>query len=95
MQRFDQIDSIESLEMDSWTNSKLFRPKLSLNRTKNGLSGMYVFGHFKVLSYTYNTTTMNLADFDLIINLLLILICFAVLLFLTLKKLAHLLDCLS
>jgi hypothetical protein len=65
-------------EIDLWTNSKLFRPKLSLNRTKNGLSGKYVFGHFKVLSYTYNTTTMNLADFDLIINLLLILICFAV-----------------
>ena len=43
--RSDRIDSIESdridridltAEMDLWTNFKLFRPKLSLNRTKNG-----------------------------------------------------------
>jgi hypothetical protein len=43
--RFDPIDSIRSIrsdrfnltaEMDLWTNFKLFRPKLSLNRTING-----------------------------------------------------------
>ena len=33
----NQIESIKSIEsIDSWTNFKLFRPKLSLNRTKNG-----------------------------------------------------------
>ena len=34
----DRIDRIESIrpEMDLWTNFKLFRPKLSLNRTING-----------------------------------------------------------
>jgi len=34
----DRVDPIESirLEMASWSNFKLFRPKLSPNRTKNG-----------------------------------------------------------
>ena len=32
--RSDRIDS--TAEMDLWTNFKLFRPKLSLNRTING-----------------------------------------------------------
>ena len=48
MNRLDRIESIESnrsnridrinltAEMDLWTNFKLFRPKLSLNRTING-----------------------------------------------------------
>ena len=38
--RIDRIDRINwidlTAEMDLWTNFKLFRPKLSLNRTKNG-----------------------------------------------------------
>ena len=39
MDRIDRIDRINSTaEMDLWTNFKLFRPKLSLNRTKNGRS---------------------------------------------------------
>jgi len=35
---FSRVDPIESirLEMASWSNFKLFRPKLSPNRTKNG-----------------------------------------------------------
>ena len=39
-----QIES--TAEMDSCTNFKLFRPKLSLNWTKNGWKCKY-FGHFK------------------------------------------------
>ena len=62
--RLDQIKATS--EMDLWTNSKLFRPKLSLNWTQTGLSGIYVFGHLKDLSYTYNTTTTtNLATYYL------------------------------
>ena len=41
--RFDSIDPIKLIqsEMDSWTNFKLFRPKLSLNGTKNGFDRFY------------------------------------------------------
>ena len=42
--------------------------KTVLGCSEAKINGFLCFGHFKVFSYTYNTTTTNLADFDLIIK---------------------------
>ena len=43
-------------EMDSWPNFKLFRPKLSLNRTKNGSNTSGIVPKFETYTKTHGLT---------------------------------------
>ena len=52
----DGTPTKSTAEMDSWPNFKLFRPKLSLNRTKNGSNTSGIVPKFETYTKTHGLT---------------------------------------